>query len=504
MHNESSEQETRKEIDKQLKEVGWIGKYIKEEVNSVKSNFVEKDYVLRGKKEDIEKGKDRFIDYLLLTENNSPLAIIETKRFSKNPEKGRIQARTYSKDIETQTHEKIPIFLTNSEKWFYIDQKGIERKVSGPFTQDDLARRKELYKNEKDLTKIPINDKIIDRPKLVLNLKILAEHIEKGNRTVLIQMATGTGKTRLAMALIDLLDKGNRIRNVLFLVDRVALANQASSDGFKKYFREPVHEINLKGFTKNARFYTSTIQTLTEKSGLFKKYSPGFFDLIIFDEAHRSIYDRNNQIQKYFDAIKVGLTATPREDEAKNTYELFECKNNKPTVEYSYDEAVNDKVLVPYNAQAIETEILSLGIKGKELTSDLKTQLMRQEADPEHFEVAGRQFDYIFMDDKTNELIITEFLNRCYKSEEMQLLKAIKQKSELIKQNPMYGNNIPKKQIPKTLGVSNLFSSSNSSLARPFRIMRNGLLSFISRGRLLSLLRAPEWACKPREPPLFQ
>ncbi|MDO8634503.1 MAG: DEAD/DEAH box helicase family protein, partial [archaeon] len=416
-----NESATRKVIDKQLKNSGWIEKYIKEEVNSVKSDFVSKNYILRGKKEEIEKEKDRFIDYLLLAENDSPLAIIETKRFSKDPEKGRIQARTYAKDIELQTHEKIPIFLTNSEKWLFIDQKGIERKISGSFTQEDLARKKELFKNEKDLTKISINNKIIDRPKLVLNLKILAEYLEAGNRTALIQMATGTGKTRLAMALIDVLDKGNRIRNVLFLVDRVALANQASSDGFKKFFREPVHEINIKGFSKNARFYTTTIQTLMEKKNgkeFFRQFSPGFFDLIIFDEAHRSIYDKNNLIAQYFDTIKIGLTATPRDGESKNTYELFECKDNKPTVEYSYDEAVNDQVLVPYNAQSIQTEILSLGIKGKELSPDLKDQLRQQEADPEHFEASGRQFGYVFMDDKTNELIITEFLKRCYRSDD--------------------------------------------------------------------------------------
>ena len=415
------ESETRKKIDEQLKKAGWIGKYIREETNSVKSDFVGKEYVLRGKTEDIERGMDRFIDYLLLSENNSPLAIIESKRFSKDPEKGRIQARTYSKDIELQTHEKVPIFLTNSERWVFIDQNGVERKVSGPFTQEDLARRKELFKNEKDLTKIPLNPKIIDRPKLILNLKILAEHFENGNRSALIQMATGTGKTRLAMALIDLLDKGNRVRNVLFLVDRVALANQASSDGFRKYFREPVHEIHLKGYSKNARFYASTIQTIAEKKGgkeFLTKYSPGFFDLIIFDEAHRSLYDKNNLIHKYFDALKVGLTATPRGEEARNTYELFECRDKKPTVEYSYEEAVNDKVLVPYSTQIIETEILALGIKGKELTADLKDQLRRQEEDPERFEVTGKQFDYIFMDDKTNELIVTQYLNRCYRSED--------------------------------------------------------------------------------------
>jgi type I restriction enzyme, R subunit len=415
-----SEKETRKEIDKQLDKIGWFKKYIKEEVNSVKSDFISKEYV-EGKKDEIEKGVDRFIDYLLLSENNEPLAVIETKKFSKNPEKGRIQARSYAKDIELQTHEKIPIFLTNSRKWLLIDENGIEREISEPFTQEDLMRRKQLFKNEKDLTKISINNKIVDRPKIILNLKILAEHIEKGHRTALVQMATGTGKTRLAMALIDMLDKANKIRNVLFLADRIALANQASSDGFKKYFREPVHEINIKGFTKNARFYTTTIQTLIGKKNgkeLYKKFGSGFFDLIIFDEAHRSLYDKNNLVHKYFDAIKIGLTATPREEETKNTYDLFDCQNNKPTVEYEYNEAVNDKILVPYAGQIIETEVLSLGIKGKELTSDLQAQLRRQEIEPEPIELTGKQFDYVFMDEKTNELIVTEFLKRCYRSEE--------------------------------------------------------------------------------------
>jgi len=420
MSYEGSEKQTRKTIDKQLVTAGWLKKYIKEEVNSVKSDFNEKDYSILDKAK-IEKGKDRFIDYLLLAENYEPLALIETKKFSKDPEIGRIQSRTYAKDIELQTHEKIPIFLTNGNTWLFIDQQGIERKVSGPFSQEDLMRRRELFRNEKDLTKIPINNKIIDRPKLILNLKILAEHFEKDHRLALIQMATGTGKTRLAMALIDLLDKGNKVRNVLFLVDRIALANQASADGFKKFFREPVHEINIKGVSKTARFYTSTIQTMMgEKQGkeLFKKYGTASFDLIIFDEAHRSIYDKNNLVHKYFDALKVGLTATPREEEAKNTYELFGCMGQKPTVEYSYDAAVNDHVLVPYNAQVIETEVLSLGIKGKDLSANLKDQLRRQEVDPEHVEVSGRQFDSVFMDDKTNELIVREFLNRCYRSED--------------------------------------------------------------------------------------
>ncbi len=158
---------------------------------------------------------------------------------------------------------------------------------------------------------------------------------------------------------------------------------------------------------------------------LFEKFSPGFFDLIVFDEAHRSIYDKNNLINQYFDAIKIGLTATPREHETKNTYELFECLQNKPAVDYSYDEAVQDKVLVPYNAEIIDTKVLSLGIKAGELTKSLRDQIRRQEENPDYVEYTGAQFDRVFMDDKTNELIIREFMNLCYKSDEGKPCKSI-------------------------------------------------------------------------------
>ncbi len=214
-----------------------------------------------------------------------------------------------------------------------------------------------------------IDPRIIDRPRNFQIVRALSEHFAQGHRKALVQMATGTGKTRVAMAIIKLLINANMIRNVLFIADRIPLVNQAKSNGFKQFFTEPVADLR-EGFTTSARLYVSTIQTLMGgyPKKLFEKFSPGFFDLIVFDEAHRSIYDKNNLINQYFDAIKIGLTATPREHETKNTYELFECEQNKPTVEYSYDEAVQDKVLVPYNAEIIDTKVLSLGIKAGELT----------------------------------------------------------------------------------------------------------------------------------------
>ncbi len=419
-----NEKQTRLElIDKQLKNVGWNKRYIKEEVNSVKSNFKTKEYILSQGTND---NSGRFIDYLLLAEDNSPIGLIEAKKFSVSEDKGRAQARTYLKDIESQTKERIPIFLTNGNKWLLIDQYGVERPVSGAFSQYDLTRRLDLHRKRRDPTKINI-DRIVNRPRSLLIVKQMMEYIEKGHRSALISMATGTGKTRVAMAIIDDLLRANVIRNVLFIADRIALTNQAKSAGFKEFFSEAVIDLreNPKSFPNG--LYVSTVQTLRggKNQKYFEKFSPGFFDLIIFDEAHRSIYDPNRLVYNYFDAIKIGLTATPSKVESKNTFELFECEGNKATVEYDYDDAMRDEILVPYKAEIVDTKILSLGIEGSKLSKDLQLQLIKQEEDPRYMMLPGSSFARVFMDDRTNELIVREFMNRCYKSDEGKPAKTI-------------------------------------------------------------------------------
>ncbi|MDH5686350.1 MAG: DEAD/DEAH box helicase family protein [Candidatus Bathyarchaeota archaeon] len=418
------EKQTReKYIDPELKRRKWLQKYIKEEVNSVKSDFVNREFLFYDGHP--EKKVDRFIDYVLLDGDYSVLAIIEAKRFSKDEEKGRIQARTYAKDIEKQTKKKIPIFLTNGQTWRFIDEDGIERKVSGPFSQEDLGRRGNLYGKRRNPSDVKVVSRIVDRPKSIQIVRELSEHFSRGNRKALVHMATGTGKTRVAMAIINVLIDANMVRNALFIADRTALVDQAKSSGFQEFFTEPVGDLR-DGFSTSERLYVSTVQTLMSgKPRLVEQFSPGFFDLIVFDEAHRSYYDKNNFINKYFDAIKIGLTATPREHETRNTYNLFGCEQGKPTVEYSYDEAIIDKILVPYRAEVIDTWRLLLGIKGSELTDDLKDQLRRQEVNPEEVEFTGSQFDRVFMDEKINELIIREFLSNCYRSDEGKPCKSI-------------------------------------------------------------------------------
>lgn len=423
MTNSISEHETRKKyIDKALKKEGWIETYIKEEVNPVKSDFNNKIFVLFDG--NIEKNVDLFIDYLLLDENKNPLAIIEAKRYSKDPETGRVQARTYAKEIESKIDDKIPIFLTNGQKWIFIDEYGVEREVSGVFSQKDLKRRRDLFNNCKNPATMKINPSIVDRPRSVQIVRSVSEYFSQCHRTALIQMATGTGKTRVAMAVIDVLMKSNLVRNVLFIADRTSLVRQAKVNGFTKFFDEPVGDLR-EGFTENKRLYVSTIQTLMSGNAnepkFYEKFSPGFFDLIIFDEAHRSIYDKNNLVFQYFDAIKIGLTATPKESETKSTFDLF----GEAIEDYSYDKAINDGILVPYKAHSIYTDVLNEGIDSKDLDEFTKDELRRQGINPDDLELTGSQFDSVFMDNYVNDLVIETFMNNAYKSDEGKPAKSI-------------------------------------------------------------------------------
>lgn len=424
-----SEKETRERIiDPWLKDsANWKEEYIRKEVNSVKSDFKIKKYEIKKGK---GKEEGRFIDYVLLDEHKNPLAIIEAKRFSLDAEKGSIQATTYQKDIESQIKFAVPIFLTNGQKWFFKEKGYPTREISGPFSQKDLQRRTQLAKERQKLSNIGISSKIVDRSRNVEAVKQILDHLEKGNRKALINMATGTGKTRVSMAILDALIRARYIQNILFVVDRISLGRQANTD-FDSYLRgEPKTILNEFGdFEMDKRIYVSTVQTLKSKKsgGGFKLqcFTPGFFDIIIFDEAHRSYYDPERLLFKYFDAIQIGLTATPSKDLGHDTYDLFDCARDEPTVKYDYEEAKRDGVLVPYDAQIIATKVLELGIKGIDLDNELKTALIKQDEDPDHFQVPGTRFAKYFTDKKTNDLIIQEFMNRCYKTEDDKPCKTI-------------------------------------------------------------------------------
>jgi type I restriction enzyme, R subunit len=418
-----SEAKTRKDLIDPIifDRIGWKKEYVIEEPNAVKSNFKTKEFKYIG--DETEEGENRFIDYLLLDEQRNPIAIIEAKKTSVDVEKGEIQGRTYREDVEKQVGFKVPVFLTNGKEWYYVDMNDVRRKVLLPFSQKDLQRIVSLWKKRKDPSRVKLNPNIVDRKRGIEAVKQVLEHFSENKRSALINMATGTGKTRVAMSIVDGLRKADYVQKILFIVDRTALSNQAKEEGFKEFFpNDPVVELNEEGFSDTARIYVSTIQTLMAdkkpRGKLYERFGTGAFDLIIFDEAHRSIYDKNNSVMKYFDALKIGLTATPLTEDMRDTttFNLFDCEEGKPTVRYDYDQAVRDGVLAPYVAEVIETKVLTLGIKGEKLSRELRDALKKQQEDPERFETPGSKFEKFFTDEKTNELIVREFIGRCYKS----------------------------------------------------------------------------------------
>ncbi len=341
----TSEYRTRREkIDVQLRKSGWDvddrSKVI-QEVDTKQSDFKAGNYktIDQTLKNPEEKA---YADYLLLDSNGLPLAIIEAKRTDRDYLSGQKQAEDYVNDIKKQTGKDIFIFLTNGyEVWFWNKPFEAPRAVSGFHDRRSLERIRFQNYSRKDFSDVPISKEIIDRPYQIESVKKVLEGIEKGKRKFLIVQATGTGKTRVAMALIDVLLRANRAQRILFLADRKELRDQAYGDnGFKTFFPQ---ESKVKVFSgqvdKTSRLYASTIQTFME---CYQEFSPGDFDVVISDEAHRSIYNKWKEVFTYFDAIEIGLTATPSDLIERDTFRFFNCEDSIPTYLYTYEEAVKD------------------------------------------------------------------------------------------------------------------------------------------------------------------
>ena len=310
-----NEEATRKIfIDKALEKRGWN---LKDETQVVPEYELKVPPEIAGG----EVESDRFVDYLLFDNVGDPLAVVEAKKFSRDPYEGKRQAEEYADALKQKTGKDCFIFLTNGEDILFWDRpRYATRKVMGFFSQDELMTRRQQHNSSSDPRTMKINDSIAGRPYQIQAIKKVTEEIEKGKRKFLLVLATGTGKTRISMALIDLLLRAGKIQRVLFLTDRTALRDQAFGDignsGFKQFFPSESKKKIVSGIVPNARLYAANLQTMIE---VYQEISPGYFDLIISDEAHRSIYGKWNEVLSYFDAIQIGLTATPAEAIDKNT-----------------------------------------------------------------------------------------------------------------------------------------------------------------------------------------
>jgi len=360
-----SEFQTRKKyIDVDLKLLGWtFGDDVREEVE------------LYGMPNHEEKG---YADYVLYGKDGLPLAIIEAKRTSKDAKIGTHQAKLYADCLERMTGRRPMMFTTNGfETNLWDDVTSPQRKVSGVFSKADLEKLMNRRNERKVLDEVLIDDNITDRYYQKEAIRAVCENIMTGHRRALLVMATGTGKTRTASSLTDVLSRGGYVTNILFLADRTALVKQAKDD-FKNYLPDmSLCNLLSKKDDKTARIVFSTYPTMLNaidnaKSDDGKRlFTPAHFDLIVVDEAHRSIFKKYRAIFEYFDGIIVGLTATPKTEVDRNTYDFFEMESGVPTYAYAYETAVEvDHVLVPYHNIEVTTKFLEQGITYDNLSAE--------------------------------------------------------------------------------------------------------------------------------------
>lgn len=366
-----SEFKTRKiYIDVDIKQMGW-------KFTGVDAD-VQEEYPVEGMADVV--GQMGYVDYVLFGKDGLPLAVVEAKRSSKDPNIGRKQAVLYADCLERKFGRRPMMFTTNGfETYFWDDRSSPQRKVSGIFSKDDLQKLMNRRTERLDLMAIPIDDKITDRYYQKEAIRAVCEQIGLGFRKHLLVMATGTGKTRTASSLTDVLSRGKHVTNVLFLADRTALVKQAKDD-FKNYLPDmSLCNLCSSKDDRSARIVFSTYPTMLNaiddmkaKDGQ-RMFTPAHFDLIIIDESHRSIFKKYRAIFEYFDAIMVGLTATPKTDVDRNTYDFFEMEHGVPTYAYDYETAVyTDRVLVPYYNYEVKTKFLEEGITYDDLSDEDK------------------------------------------------------------------------------------------------------------------------------------
>lgn len=402
-----SEYKTRKiYIDALLEDAGWIEG--KDWVNEVR---------IKGMPNNSDEG---FADYVLYDDSHLPLAVVEAKRTCKGVEVGRKQAALYADGLEREYGRRPVVFLTNGFETRIIDGVYPERKVAGIYSKRDLEKLFNLRNNSLSLENITINKGIAGRYYQEAAIRSVCDTFDnEKRRKALLVMATGSGKTRTVIGLIDVLLRHNQIKNVLFLADRTALVTQA-----KRAFVNLLPEVSVtnlceKNNDPRARVVFSTYQTMDncidsvkdDEDGGKKIFTTGHFDLLICDEAHRTIYNKYRDIFNYFDARLVGLTATPKDEIEKNTYGLFELETGVPTYGYELSQAVKDGFLVDYFSIETKLKFLEEGIVYEDLSDEDKAAYEETFANedgevPEKIESSALN-EWIFNEDTIKQILNT-------------------------------------------------------------------------------------------------
>ena len=319
------------------------------------------------------------IDYVLWGADGLPLAVVEAKRTTRSPHEGQQQAKLYADALEAQFGRRPVIFTTNGyEHWLTDDAAGFPpREVQGFYTRDELDLMVQRRTTRLPLAGQPVNSATVERPYQVRAIKAVGAAFDAKQRDALLVMATGSGKTRTVIALVEQLMKSGWAKRVLFLADRTALVNQAAG-AFRAHLPSATTVNLVTERATDGRVYVSTYPTMlnlvndVDERG--RRFGPGFFDLMVIDEAHRSVYAKYGAIFDYFDSLLVGLTATPKDEVDHNTYRLFHLEDGAPTDAYGLDEAVADGYLVPPWTVAVGTKFLRQGIRYADLTEEERDQ----------------------------------------------------------------------------------------------------------------------------------
>lgn len=370
-----SEAETRDYfIDLLLKEAGWPLDQVRD-----------REFEVSGMPNKQDKG---FVDYVLWGDDGKPLGLVEAKRTRRDARVGQQQAKLYADCLERQFGQRPIIFYSNGyEHWLWDDANYPPRAVQGFYKKAELELLIQRRGTRKSIASADISSTIVERYYQTRAIRRIAEAFERDHdHKALLVMATGAGKTRTVIALCDLLMCCNWVKRVLFLADRVALVNQAVN-AFKAFLPDasPVNLVTEKD--AEGRVFVSTYPTMM---GLIddtrdgqRRFGVGHFDLVIIDEAHRSVFQKYRAIFDYFDSLLVGLTATPKDEVDRNTYGLFDLEDGVPTDAYSLDEAVRDGFLVPPKAVSVPLKFQREGIKYDDLSEEDKDQWDALEWDEE-------------------------------------------------------------------------------------------------------------------------
>lgn len=401
-----SESETRDTfIDLMLAEAGWP-----------LSETKDREYPVTGMPNDGGKG---FVDYVLWGDDGLPLAVVEAKRTTKTPEIGQQQVKLYADCLEKMTGRRPVIFYTNGfEHWIWDDAGGHPpREIQGFYTRDELELLIQRRDTGKPLTDIPIDSAIVERHYQHRAIRAIDDAFTGKGREALLVMATGSGKTRTVIALVKQLMEANWVKRILFLADRTALVTQAAN-AFKTHLPDATTVNLVTEKITDGRVYVCTYPTMMNlindtDSGI-RKFGPGYFDLVVIDEAHRSVYQKYRAIFDWYDSLLVGLTATPKDEVDHNTYRLFHLEDGVPTDAYSLDDAVKEGFLVPAVGISVGTKFLRQGIRYADLSEEEKDDwdaLDWGDDDPPD-EVSSEEINRFLFNEDTVDKVLAELMSK--------------------------------------------------------------------------------------------